>query len=394
MNLSDAFDARSQASVLTIGCIEDVDAFRALSGEWRRLHEACPDSTPFNSWEWLFSWWQAYGHGKHLCVLTCRLEGQLVGIAPVYLALERSGVGTSAWVMRILGDGSADSDYLSFLIHPDLRIAATSALCDRLATDNRWDVLALRELPESSLLPQSFHRIAESRKLCFRVEQGRCGGVELPGTFAEFLRSCQPRFRTKLRGLLRKLEQGDLAFETHVGSLRRRLRSLFELHEARWRAAGTSGVFGQAAKRAFYAHFVPRFARRGWLRLYSLRFRDRYVAHQLCFGARGVTYLLQEGFDASEPSASYGQMLRAAVMRHLIENGETRYDFLGGFSRHKRDWGASSGKVVHLVIARRRWRGWLYFNLPLWRDQCAAVATRWLPAGAVRILKRAREAFS
>jgi len=298
--------------------------------------------------------------------------------------------------MRMVGDGSADSDYLDFLIRPEMRSAVLSALCERLAGDRRWDVLALRELPATSPVSAAFERAAERHKLSIRVEHGPCGAVDLPGTFNEFLQSRQPRFRTKLRALLKKLDQGALQVETNAapGTLRRRLRSLFDLHRARWHGAGAEGVFHQRAKRAFYARFVPKFARRGWLRFYSLRRGDRYVAHQLCFGMRGVTYLLQEGFDVSDPTASYGQMLRAAVMRHLIEQGESRYDFLGGISRHKQDWGAREDRSVHLVVARPRSRAWLYFNLPVWRDRFANAAKRWLPAPAVAMLKRTREVFS
>jgi CelD/BcsL family acetyltransferase involved in cellulose biosynthesis len=396
MKLVEPFVAHSQAGALAIACIEDAAGFRALREEWALLHSACPDSTPFNSWEWLFSWWQAYGHGKRLRLLSCRLDGQLVGIAPLYVACEKTGIGTSARVLRMVGDGSADSDYLGFIMRPDLRRMLVSQLCQWIATDRCWDVLALRELQESSPLPHGLCQVAEHHKFSLRIEHGRCGVAELPRTFDDFLQSRQPRFRTKLRSLLKKLDQSGLVFQTAVSprQLKARLRSLFALHQARWHGVGKAGVFDQAAKRLFYAHFVPRFARRGWLRLYSLRDGDSYLAHQLCFGADGTTYLLQEGFDVSNAAASYGQMLRAAVMRHLIERGETRYDFLGGFSKHKQDWGATEGKTVHLVMAQPQWRGWLYFKLPLWREQSASAAKRLLPPTAVRILKRTREGLS
>lgn len=381
--------------VLAIACIEDGAGFRALREEWVLLHAAFPGRTPFNSWEWLYSWWQAYGQGKCLRLLTCRLDGELVAVAPLCVAVEKTSIGTPVRVVRMLGDGSADSDYLEFPMRADLRPMIMSQVCNWLDSDRDWDVLALRELPESSLLPQGFRELAEPERLQHRIEYGRCGGVELPSRLDDFLRSRQPRFRTKLRALLKKLDESALTFESDVDPrrLRARLRSLFALHQSRWQDSGRTGVFHQASKRLFYAHFVPRFARRGWLRFYSLRDGETYLAHQLCFGADGVTYLLQEGFDISNPSKSHGQMLRAAVMRHLIAQGENRYDFLGGFSRHKEDWGAKEGRTVHLTIARRRWRGWLYFNLPLWREQSASAARRFLPASAMRMLKRTRAAL-
>ena len=118
-----------------------------------------------------------------------------------------------------------------------------------------------------------------------------------------------------------------------------------------------------------------------------MRRGDDYVAHQLCFGGGGVTYLLQEGFDTTDAAASYGQLLRAAVVRDLITRGERRYDFLGGFSRHKEDWGAQQGTTTHLVIARRSLRGRAYFHGPALRERAAALAKRVLPESLVQRLR-------
>jgi CelD/BcsL family acetyltransferase involved in cellulose biosynthesis len=375
-----------------MACVEDTAGFQALQHHWRLLYEACPGVTPFNTWEWLYSWWQAYRGGKRLRLLTWWLDGALVGVAPLYLTSEITAVGTKAAVLRSLGDGSADSDYLTFLVRPDVLPSFLQQFGAWLAADETWDVLAMRELPESSVLPRALRELADLHGFRLRIESSPCGVVDLPHTFEKFLRSRQPRFRTKLRSLTRRLDEGGLTFEADCAprKLRERLRSLFTLHQRRWHGAGVSGVFAQPAKRAFYIHFVARFARRGWLRLYSLRDGDGYRAHQLCFGADGVTYLLQEGFDVSNPSATYGQVLRAAVMRHLIEHGEARYDFLGGFSKHKEDWGARPTQSLHIVIARRGWRGWLYFNLPLWREKWVDAAKRVLPEIALRILNRVR----
>ena len=35
-------------------------------GRLQLLYDECPGATPFNSWEWLFSWWQAYGGARQL----------------------------------------------------------------------------------------------------------------------------------------------------------------------------------------------------------------------------------------------------------------------------------------------------------------------------------------
>jgi hypothetical protein len=38
--------------------IEDEAGFAALEEEWEDLHLHCPSATPFQSWAWLYSWWE------------------------------------------------------------------------------------------------------------------------------------------------------------------------------------------------------------------------------------------------------------------------------------------------------------------------------------------------
>ena len=382
MNRGDGAAHSPDVASVTMQCVQDVTSFRGLEQEWQRLHARCPDATPFNTWEWLFSWWQAYGGARRLRLLTCRSDGELVGVAPLCVSTENTRLGTHCEVLRFVGDGSFDSDYLGFLILPAAYARVMEHIAEWLSQDKGWHVMVLSELPDRSPLPGVLRDYAQRLRLRCRIEYRSCGVLDLPRSLEDYLRERQSRFRTKLRALLRRLDAGELAFERDCEprELRRKLRSLFALHQRRWHESGEPGVFGAASKRRFYAGFVPRFARRGWLRLYSLRMGTTYVAHQLCFGGNGTTFLLQEGFDVSDPAASYGQMLRAAVIRELIQAGESRYDFLGGFSKHKADWGAREEKSVHLTVARRTWRAWLYFQLPLWRERFASEAKRILPA--------------
>ena len=379
---------------IAVECVADPALFRSLREEWQNLFSRCPQVTPFNSWEWLFSWWQAYGAGRKLRILLARIDGALVGIAPLYVHREQTTLRTPCRVMRFVGDGSFDSDHLDFLIDPSRESAVMRQFEDWLRRSRDWDVLALREITGGSRSDAAMRDLVGKLGLRVRTEESVCAVLDLPASYEEFLQARQSRFRTKARSLTRKIDQGDITFETQCGpaGLRKKLRSLFDLHQRRWNAAGQPGVFGPRAKRLFYAHFVPRFARNGWLRLYSLRRGQDYVAHQLCFGVAGTTFLLQEGFDVSDPAASFGQMLRAAVVRQLIESGETRYDFLGGFSSHKEDWGARPGKVIHVLVARRNLWALLYFNAPAWRERIAATAKRVLPEPVLKHLRRAGNA--
>jgi len=384
----------SSAGSVSVACIEDIAGFRALRREWAELHTSCPYTTPFNSWDWSFSWWQAYGAPRQLKIVTFRSGPTLIGIAPFFLTAERTDVRVRCRVLRLIGDGSFDSDYLCILAAPDALPRVADLLVQWLRDRSDWDALVLREMSTASNQAAALQPALQRAGFQTRLDTGRTALLDLPASFDEFLRARRSRFRTKIRSLLKGLDAGEITLETRCErplQLRSRLRSLYALHQQRWTASGEVGVFANAARRSFYRRFVPRFERRGWLRLYSLRSGNDYLAHQLCFGGDGVTYLLQEGFDTSQASASYGQMLRAAVMRHLIQSGERHYDFLGGFSKHKEEWGAREEPSHHLTAARSSWRGRLYFALPAWRERLAPLK-RFLPQPLLDRLRAALNA--
>jgi hypothetical protein len=41
--------------------LDDAQDFVALREEWEELYRNAPAATPFQSWPWLYSWWEFYG---------------------------------------------------------------------------------------------------------------------------------------------------------------------------------------------------------------------------------------------------------------------------------------------------------------------------------------------
>jgi CelD/BcsL family acetyltransferase involved in cellulose biosynthesis len=315
-------------------------------------------------------------------------SGDLVGALPLYRHEVRVGVcPIAASVLSLVGDGSEDSDYLDLIAATGYEDRVVADALDVLGASADWDMLRLRTLPVGSHLANALtqaSQVALARSVV-RVESRRGGIVPLPPTFEAFLAGRQARFRTKLRSLVNRCDE-SFAFEHEPVNLDERLESLFDLHGRRWQSAGQSGVFVDPRKRIFYRAFVPRFAERGWLRLFSLRHEGRYVAHELCFSLDGrTTMLLQEGFDPDSGRDSYGQMLRALVFRHLIAGGCQAYDFLGGLTRHKEYWGAEPSEMVDVVVARKNIAGLSNFYEPTVRESVARGIRRVSPDAARRV---------
>lgn len=343
----------------------------ALEPDWNALLARSGSDTVFLTWEWVDSWWRAYGEGLRPCVVTFERQGVLVGIAPLcrrpvsrLVALRHEAIG-------FLGDGSADSDYLDLVAAPGEEQAVADALAEVLGTLASGPSLArLHEVPATSPNLEPLGRALRARGWTWRAGSVPCAVARLPETWEEYLRSLRPRMRTKVRSLERRLEDDHrVRFERcaprdRIDAI---LASLFDLHQRRWARDGRVGVFASEAKRRFYTLLSSRFFERDWLRLSTLEVDGRPVAHQMCFEYHGVVYLLQEGYDPDWEEQGVGNVLRARVIRDAIEGGARAYDFLGGVTEHKRSWGAAAKESVRILAASPGTPVWLYVDVPgLW----------------------------
>jgi CelD/BcsL family acetyltransferase involved in cellulose biosynthesis len=68
-----------------VAVLEDSRAFKALEEEWEDLYNDSPLSTPFQSWAWLYSWWESFGGDYELRLITVRDGTVLVGLIPLML---------------------------------------------------------------------------------------------------------------------------------------------------------------------------------------------------------------------------------------------------------------------------------------------------------------------
>lgn len=144
------------------------------------------------------------------------------------------------------------------------------------------------------------------------------------------------------------------------------LLSLFELHRARWETVGQSGCFvRRPLMKRFYEEFAPEALRQGWLRLYALKVNGVIKAIQYGYAYHGAYHALQEGYDPKTYDG-IGNVLRNVVIETCIKEGLHEYDFLGGFSDHKRLWRAEPREGCNLFVGRKSLKNLLLFWKTVW----------------------------
>jgi len=360
---------RADATIIAehprVTALRSEDDLIRMEPEWNTLLAASASDTAFLTWEWMASWWSAYHRGRNLELLRVDSADGLIGVLPLYEEGRRLLGPLQYRVLALVGDGSADSDYLDCITRKGREDEVADAVLAELhGGDRAWDLLLLNDVPSTSPQLASLKRAASRAGWYWNTTRVPCARVDLPGSWDEYLRMLKPRMRTKIRSLTRDLErQFRIEYERCIdpSDLENRLRSLYDLHNRRWDTAGKRGVFHSEEKRAFYASMARRFLSSGRLRFDSIRADGRYVAHQFCFEHGDRMFLLQEGLDPEWFDHGAGNALRAHMFRDCIERGLHTYDFLGGVTPHKLSWGATVHYSVRVIAGPKSWKNSLLF---------------------------------
>src|SRR5437660_10818067 len=114
MHIPGALGMKGEVPELTVRVYHDLDVLRTLVPAWDELLSVYPTATMFCSWEWLSSWWRAFGGARQLLVLafcdrSTNNEGRLIGLAPLSVERQRIAGAGGLRNSRLMARGCDDS---------------------------------------------------------------------------------------------------------------------------------------------------------------------------------------------------------------------------------------------------------------------------------------------
>jgi CelD/BcsL family acetyltransferase involved in cellulose biosynthesis len=351
---------------LSLRTYDSPTQLEALRPAWEELLSHYPPATTFSTWEWLSSWWSCFGRNRQLLVLALFDSGRIVGFAPLSISAERLG-----WfwfrVLRLMGDGSNDSDNLDVPVLPGYERAFAESILTYLRRHGReWDICQLNTLPLASPGVSCLIELLRSPSWTFWERLSDTLAVELPDSWDLYSQILLSEDRKNLARYTRRLQTRHSVriYRCNDAShLPVCLDALFRLHQGRWQNVGQSGTFSSPERREFYSQLSRNLLARGWLELWVLELEGEIAAVQFAFRYRDRVFQLQEGYDHRRSSDRLGFVLRGQVLKQLIEEKVRTYDFLGGEDPHKKRWGARESHYLQLEFSPRFGFGsaWLQF---------------------------------
>jgi peptidoglycan/xylan/chitin deacetylase (PgdA/CDA1 family) len=293
--------------------------------------------------------------------------------------------------VKLLGDGSHDSDYLDCFAKTGYEDKFAEAVLNVLnAERHSWDYMELHGPLQSSPFANAFGNHAKGLGWRRAQDDVPCLSLQLPKTWDEYLQLLKPRFRTKLRSAMAFFEQQKAAITQCVSEeqLREWMDLFFALHGKRWHSKGRPGVFGGQEKRQFYWDISRAALQSGALEFHRLDLGERPLALQYGFRHKNCFLLLQEAYDPDWESVRPGIALRGFRLRSMIAQGVREYDFLAGVAQHKLDWGASAKQTLKLRVAASRSATTAFFKIPSAVEKGKTLARKVLPESVIAALKK------
>jgi CelD/BcsL family acetyltransferase involved in cellulose biosynthesis len=334
------------ARALTVRLVTDDAALLALGPAWRALVAASSASTPFQTWEWIESWWRHHRYGR-LHVLVAYDRDVVVGILPLVWSRYR---GTPFRQLRWMG--APLSDFQELIAADGDRERVAAVLLGELASSvSAWDLGDLNDLRQGGAIHEAVGEVDGLRREL--VFHRHCPTIALGTTFDGFLKSLGKNMRANVGRRRRQLEKAyrcQLDTVTNPDELPEAMEALFRLHNARWQRRGARGAFGTPALRAFHHEVARRFLQAGWLRLHRMRLDGETKACFYCFAFGGRVYYYLSGFDESVGKFSPGNVMMAFAVEQAIREGARSFELLRGDESYKYDWKAVDQTTERLVL--------------------------------------------
>jgi len=362
-----------------IEVISDIDDFLALRESWTEINEVSEKGTVFNSWEWMYTWWETYQKqgNRSLYILSCtNIHNELLGIAPFQIVNHPKKYFPCNKQLIMLGTGETDGssifgEYTDLVIKQGHETAVISAITDFLSQQSGlWDgvkfqqqllgshVSKLFETPRN----QSASYVGKHSIKKNIVEDGFRTYIELPETYKEYLMSLRKKMRNNITRTYKRLES-EQAFTIESVTIESEIKSqiagkesaieiLAKLNRTRRDSMEKNSVFERPKFEEFHSRILKRLLPLNKISLRFLKFGDEPVAALYSYIDKGTVHAYQSGFE-TENGHRYSlltTMLTQEISNSIENSDVSRFNFMYSDEEttYKRRYSGTTEKMYNI----------------------------------------------
>lgn len=327
-----------------------------LKTGWNQLLAEGISHVPFLRYEYLEDWWQTRGGGEwpaesELAILAATEAGQLVGIAPFFVA-EHEGE------RKLLLLGSIEiSDFL------DLIVSAAHA---REFADQILHYVSDHFISEGIDTLDLYNLLEDSPTLAALTDAGQAAGfsviqtklqqaprITLPGDWDQYLESIDKKQRHEIRRKMRRAAEADVPAEMYITSDAVKVEEDTEAFLSLMAQDPEKAAFLKPEMRTQFKISIRRAFDCGCLQLAFLRIGGENSAAYMNFDYLNRIWVYNSGLDRRFMDYSPGWVLLGYLLKWANENKRDEFDFLRGNEDYKYKFGAEDRFVYRLTLNKQ-----------------------------------------
>jgi CelD/BcsL family acetyltransferase involved in cellulose biosynthesis len=342
-----------QLQLIRVSTVSDLDTYR---GAWRVLSNEVPMRTPL----WLLSWWEHFAEpDDELCILLIMVpEGDLVGVAPLYIHTERN-----RRTVRLLGSGDVCTNHMTWLTAAGWESSVAREVTRYLLKlQTEWDAVELHAIDADDVaINTTVEHLAESGYLVRRTPRQSNWRITLPSAWEDYLKMLSKSQRKRCRKMQsRFIRSGEVKMH-RVASEKDFVKGfeiLLRLHATRWGGGEKPlGDFSDPRFHRFHRSVARELLKRKQLLLTWLEYDGTPIAAEYQFTDRNTVYSYQAGMDPSITDFPPGNLSIMATLQFAIANGYETFDLASGDQPYKSNWRATATHCHDIRIWRATFTG-------------------------------------
>lgn len=338
------------------------ESLAPLSRPWDDMLAESVTDAPFLRFEYLRDWWQTLGGGEwpqaELVVVTAHEADRLVGVAPLFQAINREGLAA----LLLLGSIEI-SDYLDLIVRPADLPRFINGLLDFLASSlpfdfaqdkpDSWSALDWYNLPEASPTLPALETESASRGWTFTREVYQPAPyISLPTDFDTYLAGIDKKQRHEIKRKMRRAAEHAVPVRWYLVEDESMLESEMDGFFALMTQDPAKEKFLTEPMRRQMLATAQTALRGGWLWLAFLEVGGKKAAGVFNFDYGNRLWGYNSGVNREFIELSPGWVLLSHSLQWACEHGRSEFDFMRGNEEYKYRFGAKDRLVMRGKVMR------------------------------------------
>ncbi len=324
---------------LQIEVVRNLDAFYELAPEWTRLAERWAVDPVFLSHTWFRTWWESFGRGKELHIVTVRHRRELVAVAPM-MRTRATIYGLKLNTIQAIYN--PHTPRYDVIVGENQNPQLCRAIWKNFLEQDHADAVILSQIPNGSRTISMFEELGKTHGwISGQWSAPPSPFISLVDGYDGFLNNLKSSSRYNLRKRYDRLKKKgivDVEVVTRPDQIREAMKDGLRIEAAAWKGELGTAIISDPLVAEFYIQLAQREAELGRVRLTFLRVDGKRIAFNYLLQCGKKLYGVKIGYDPAYHMFSPGNMLLNLILQQACAEGIEEYDFLGADEEWKFEW--------------------------------------------------------